>query len=599
MQPIEPRPRRLMFLGLALSLCTTLLAAAQDPEQLPAGRSHFLGREVAQTMHWTGAPWLLRATREDEENGVLLRKWLAVQPGQAVCDLGCGNGYHTLPIAEAVGQKGTVYAVELQPQMLELLSLRAKPRGLDNLRYVECTIDDPKLPVASCDLVLLVDVYHELSHPVRVMGHVRRALKPGGRVVLVEFRAEDPAVPIKPEHTMTKAQMVREMAEHGFAPVDDYDRLPWQHAMSFVPVAADARLGARQVLRGFLKARAGTDERVLLPFLRRGVAAADVPELGADCRAELRAGPGGSVIAALQGPSGQPLPESGSEVVLGRDDEQRWFVQAVRQPTPAVRAHGSLRPFVAMHTGTGGGPIEPQVKLVQELGFDGLAWDLDHLAEVRQACEQRGMDVYSAYAVLDLPAADEDGKALDRRLAPLQQAMQELAGGPGMLWLAVRDEGGNDERARPAALAVLRRLGDISRATGVEVALYPHHGFWLATVEQALTLCGEVNEPSLGICFNLCHWLRSTDTTDARPAIESCGASLLAATVNGADVAGQDWNTLIRPLGEGDHPLAQFLAGLDAAHFAGPVGLQGFGLTSPPREHLTRSMAAWRAAHQR
>ena len=93
----------------------------QDPESTPEGRTHYLGREVARTMHWRGAPWLMRETREQEENGVRLREWLAVEPGQAVCDLGCGNGYHTLPLAEAVGSEGRVFAVDLQPRMLELL----------------------------------------------------------------------------------------------------------------------------------------------------------------------------------------------------------------------------------------------------------------------------------------------------------------------------------------------------------------------------------------------------------------------------------------------------------------------------------------------
>jgi len=225
-----------MLPSSALLLLTALLAAPQapqDPEQTPAGRTHFLGRQIAQTMHWTGAPWLLRQTREDEENGAVLREWLAVLPGQVVCDLGCGNGYHTLPLARAVGKNGKVFAVDLQPQMLTLLRLRAERENLDNLEYVEATVSDPRLPPASCDLVLLVDVYHELSHPVRVMAAIRRALRPGGRLVLVEFRAEDASVPIKPEHKMTKAQVVLEMASHGFEAVDEFDGLPWQHAMAF------------------------------------------------------------------------------------------------------------------------------------------------------------------------------------------------------------------------------------------------------------------------------------------------------------------------------------------------------------------------------
>ncbi|MCK5941407.1 MAG: class I SAM-dependent methyltransferase [Planctomycetes bacterium] len=256
---------------LLSSLCLLPQAptvAPADPEATAAGRATYLGREVAHTMHWTGAGWLMRATREHEENGALLRRWLAVRPGQAVCDLGCGNGYHTLPLAEAVGTTGTVFAVDLQPQMLKLLAQRVDAAGLDNVRYVPATVDDPKLAAGSCDLVLMVDVYHELSHPVRVMRHVRRALKQDGQVVLVEFRSEDPDVPIKPEHMMSHAQVVREMASHGFALARATDELPWQHALAFTPAAEpDGPFEARQLLAGFAVALRGNDRRLVAPYL--------------------------------------------------------------------------------------------------------------------------------------------------------------------------------------------------------------------------------------------------------------------------------------------------------------------------------------------
>ena len=223
---------------LSLALCLPAQRPQQqpdDPEATAVGRTTYLGREVAHTMHWAGAGWLMRQTREEEENGVALRTWLAVEEGQALCDLGCGNGYHTLPLAQAVGPAGRMFAVDLQPQMLVMLEQRTKDAQLDNVQFVEATVDDPKLPKRSCDLVLMVDVYHELSHPVRVIRRVREALKPGGEVVLVEFRAEDPEVPIKPEHMMSKAQVIREMASHGFALSRETNDLPWQHAMAFTP----------------------------------------------------------------------------------------------------------------------------------------------------------------------------------------------------------------------------------------------------------------------------------------------------------------------------------------------------------------------------
>lgn len=590
--------------ALALA-CASLLAQDTDPEATAEGRSTYLGREVAHTMHWTGAAWLLRATREQEENGVLLRRWLDVQPGQVVADLGCGNGYHTLPLAETVGTKGAVHAVELQPKLLEMLQLRAKPRGLDNIRYVECTVDDPKLPVGALDLVLLVDVHHELSHPVRVMGHVRRALKPDGRVVLVEFRAEDPGVPIKPEHTMTKAQMVREMAELGFALADETDDLPWQHAMSFVPATGDSRLGAREVTKAFLRAAGGNDERVVVPFLANEAALGSLPPLAATDRAELEAGAGGTVIARLRTADGTLLPHDRDEVVLQRDAEGRWLVAEARAAADIARAHGATRAFFAMHTGTGSATLEQQAAMVRELGFDGMECDVQRTAETRRACEAAGIDLRAAYAVLELPevpTGSSDPEGIVRpRLATLERAMRELSGGPGMLWLALRHEKAalGDPAADTVALFALRSLLATARATGVEVALYPHKGFWLETTDHALRLADRIDDPLLGMCFNLCHHLATTEDTDMRAALARASRRLLAATVNGADTDGTGWDTLIQPLGKGTHSLRQFLDGLDAIGFRGPVGLQAFGITLPPREHLGASMTAWRTAHAR
>ncbi|MCB9887525.1 MAG: methyltransferase domain-containing protein [Planctomycetes bacterium] len=577
------------MLSTAALLLATLLSARQapqDPEQTPAGRTHFLGREIAQTMHWTGAPWLLRQTREQEENGELLRRWLDVRPGQGGCDLGCGNGYHTLPLAEAVGEGGVVYAVDLQPQMLALLRQRGAARELTNLRFVEATVSDPRLPPASCDLVLMVDVYHELSHPVSVMTAVRRALRPGGRVVLVEFRAEDEEVPIKPEHKMTKAQVVLEMATHGFDLADEFDGLPWQNAMAFTAAAeTGARHVPRQVLRGFLRACAGGDERVLQPFLAAGVKAEELPLLAPDLRAELRAGPSGGLLAALRGADGGPVAHGRDEVELTADAAGRWRVAA-------VRAASAWRPFVAMQTALGGGAVAARVALAHELGFAGVAWHLEGLDEARRACEELGGDLASAYVVLDVADADA------ARLEPVRAAMRSLSGGPGMVWLALQNG-----RAAPrasagdeAAVAALRTLLAFADAAGVEVALYPHHGFWLETTEDALRLVERIDHARLGVCFNLCHFLRAGVATDPAPLLARCGARLFAVTVNGADLAGEDWATLIRPLGEGDFDLRGFRTTLDRLGFAGPIGLQGYGITAPPREHLTASMAAWRAA---
>ena len=253
---------------LLLLFVPVLPALAQDdPEATPEGRDRYLGREIARTMHWTGASWLLRQTRDAEENGARLRAWLDVQPGEAVCDFGCGNGYHTLPLAEAVGPEGRVLAVDLQVQMLTLLRERLDEKGLENVELIEASIDDPHLAPDSCDTVLMVDVYHELSHPVRVLEHVRTALRPGGRLVLVEFRAEDSRVPIKPRHKMSKAQVVRELAANGFAWIDESDELPWQHVMSFTPVEAGPRFEDSLVRGGCLRGGEAGDADSVRPFL--------------------------------------------------------------------------------------------------------------------------------------------------------------------------------------------------------------------------------------------------------------------------------------------------------------------------------------------
>jgi len=325
------------ILALALGASAQQPQQPADPEATPAGRQTYLGREVAHTMHWAGAGWLMRATREDEENGLALREWLAVERGQSLCDLGCGNGYHTVPLAEQIGPAGTMYAVDLQPQMLVMLEQRTDEAELDNVEFVEATVDDPMLPADSCDLVLMVDVYHELSHPVRVMQRVRRALKEGGEVVLVEFRAEDPAVPIKPEHMMSKAQVIREMASHGFALSRETDALPWQHAMAFRPVDDPGPdFEARQFLRGFAAALRGVDRRVVRAFVSRGVMLP--PKLTPP-----RDGAAVALTSRDADTARAAWPDS--EVTVKRDPAGRWLVDAVearpRRLDPVVRdLHG-------------------------------------------------------------------------------------------------------------------------------------------------------------------------------------------------------------------------------------------------------------------
>ncbi len=230
----KPLSRWLLVLLLCLSLGLPAAVPAQvaAPEAPPA-QTHYKGREIATTMHVLGAPWLVRESRQREEDCRTLLRELDIEPGQVVCDMGCGNGFYTLELARRVGPKGKVYAVDIQPEMLRLLRQAAKQARLGNIVPVLGAPDDPRLPEETFDLVLMVDVYHEFSHPEAMLQAIRRSLKPDGRIALVEFRAEDPEVPIKPLHKMSKAQILKELPPNGLELVEQFDGLPWQHLMFF------------------------------------------------------------------------------------------------------------------------------------------------------------------------------------------------------------------------------------------------------------------------------------------------------------------------------------------------------------------------------
>jgi SAM-dependent methyltransferase len=209
---------------------------AQDPQRPRAVM--FMGRVIAPPMHFSGAGWLVRAERDREEQPAKLLKALDLKEGQVVCDFGCGNGFYTLELAKRVGPRGAVHAVDIQPEMLELLAQRAGPRGLDNVRTVLATAEDSGLPAGTFDLVLMVDVYHELADPAAILKAVHESLKPSGRLAVVEFREEDPEVPILPLHKMSQAQVMREVPTGGFKLVGQFDELPRQHVLFFARVDA-------------------------------------------------------------------------------------------------------------------------------------------------------------------------------------------------------------------------------------------------------------------------------------------------------------------------------------------------------------------------
>lgn len=208
-------------------------ASENANKPIEQARQSYLGRVVAKPMSHMGASWLVRPERDQEENASESFQRLGLKPGMVVCDLGCGNGYWTLPMAEKVGPDGAVYAVDIQREMLQKLRQRADRYDLKNVRPVLGTIDDPKLPIGKIDLLLMVDVYHEFSHPQSMLWEIRNSLTDTGVIALLEYREEDESVPIKPLHKMSKRQIMKEYQANGFKLVREYNELPWQHLMFF------------------------------------------------------------------------------------------------------------------------------------------------------------------------------------------------------------------------------------------------------------------------------------------------------------------------------------------------------------------------------
>src|SRR6266478_2591462 len=215
----------LLLLIHALALPTVAPAGESAPSRyatVPASAGGigkvYLGREIAQVMSFHGAQWLERAERVDEERPELVLSALELKPGMTVADIGAGTGYYSWRMAQRVGAGGTVYAVDIQPEMIKLLEEQMSRRGAANVKAVLGTPTDLGLPSAGIDLALMVDVYHELEYPHEMLAAIVRALKPGGRLVFVEFKSGDASVPIKPLHTMSEAQVRKEAAVHA---------LPW------------------------------------------------------------------------------------------------------------------------------------------------------------------------------------------------------------------------------------------------------------------------------------------------------------------------------------------------------------------------------------
>ena len=195
------------------------------------------GRRIANVMGHQGAPWLERPEREAEEAPSKAVAALELRPGQIVADVGAGSGYYTMLLSEAVGPRGRVYATDIQPEMLALIKKKIEKGPVSNVELILGTPTESRLPDAGIDLALMVDVYHELAQPQAFLKSLKRALKPDGRLVLIEFRKESPWVPIREEHKMTIHEARLELEADGYRFERVIDVLPWQHILVFRPGA--------------------------------------------------------------------------------------------------------------------------------------------------------------------------------------------------------------------------------------------------------------------------------------------------------------------------------------------------------------------------
>jgi ubiquinone/menaquinone biosynthesis C-methylase UbiE len=215
---------------LLASVLSVALCLSADQARHPVS-----GRPIAAVMGHEGAGWLDRTEREAEEAPSKAIAALELRDGQVVADVGAGSGYYSVRLARAVGNNGRVYATDIQPEMLAIIKEKLTRERLTNVELVLGTDNDPGLPAAAVDLVLMVDVYHELSRPQEMLRALKRVLRPGGRLVLIEFRKESAWVPIREEHKMSVREARVELEAEGYRFDRNIDVLPWQHILVFRP----------------------------------------------------------------------------------------------------------------------------------------------------------------------------------------------------------------------------------------------------------------------------------------------------------------------------------------------------------------------------
>ncbi|GAB5399299.1 MAG: class I SAM-dependent methyltransferase [Aureisphaera sp.] len=225
----------LLFTGV---LCPVFTCVSQETYTFKEGDRYgtgkwYMGREIAHVMGFTGIDWLERPEREREENTAMLLMNMDIGPNDTIADIGAGSGYHVFKMAPRA-TNGLVYAVDIQDEMLLTIQQNKKKKGIKNVEVVKGSEQSVNLSENSVDKILMVDVYHEFSDPVAMLSSITKALRPNGKLFLIEYRAEDPLVPIKRVHKMSEAQAVKEMEAAGLHLERNINNLPWQHCMVFV-----------------------------------------------------------------------------------------------------------------------------------------------------------------------------------------------------------------------------------------------------------------------------------------------------------------------------------------------------------------------------
>jgi sugar phosphate isomerase/epimerase len=258
-------------------------------------------------------------------------------------------------------------------------------------------------------------------------------------------------------------------------------------------------------------------------------------------------------------------------------------------PLPAAQTTSESHPnnpFFAMDTATGGGTPDAQATMLKELGYAGMSCGLNHdIPVVLTALDERQLKLFAVYAGVNLGA---DGPSYP---AKLSQVIQQLKGRETIVWLTVT---GNAPEAEDQAVKAVREVADLAKAAGLRVALYPHAGFYMARLSDAVHLARKVDRANVGVTFNLCHWLKEGRPDEMLEDIRAAAPHLFVVTINGADRRGTTWEQLIQPLGQGDFDVAALLKALREAGFRGPVGFQGYGIGGNARENLRRTITAWK-----